>query len=429
MSIPNPKVEVGFDLVESGIGPFFILDDSVAGVLDNTQYFLGGTIFYDITNRVRTVSVSRGKSRRFANFQSGSARVELNNHDRAFDPLYPESPFFGNIVPRREVRIFSNDELVFTGFIDDWDLSYTPDGDSTVMASANDGLTIFAKQTLSASTPTEQLSGARIVDILDEVNWGEEARIIDDGLALLGTQAISENTNALTYLQRIAETERGLLFVNKAGDLRFVEGVNAVIPDELVDFNDTTGIPFQNIEVIYGSELLYNRAVIANEGGGTATAISQTSIDTYGQRSLEITNLLGATDDQSVDYALNIVEQYSQPEYRIEQIEVGLHDLEPAQLTQVLGIELGDLARITFTPNGIGDPIARFGEVIRIDHNVRVDRHFVTFGFREQTQVAFILNDETFGKLDSNNILGKTDQAWTLGDAIKGRLSAGMTLS
>ena len=428
MAIPTPKVEVGFDLVESGIGPFFVLDDSVAGVLDNTQYFLGGTIFYDITDRVRNVSVSRGKSRRFANFQSASTRIELNNHDRAFDPLYPDSPFFGNIVPRREVRVFSDDQIVFTGFIDDWDLSYTPDGNSIVTASANDGLTILAKQTLSLGTPTQELSGTRITNILDQVSWGE-ARDIDDGLSLMGTQEIAENTNALTYLQKVTETERGLFFINKTGDIRFVEGVNAVIPDELVDFNDTTGIPFQNIEVIYGSELLYNRAVISNVGGGTATATSQTSIDTYGQRSLEITNLLGATDEQSVDYALNIVEQYAQPEYRIEQIEVALHDIEPAQVDQVLAIELGDLARISFTPNGIGDPIARFGEVIRIDHNVRVDRHFVTFGFREQTQVAFILNDETFGKLDSNNILGKTDQAWTLGDAIKGRLSAGMTLS
>ena len=115
MSIPTPKVEIGFDLTDSPIGPFFRLNDDESGRLDNTEYRLGGTIFVDVTDRVRQISLNRGKTRRFANFQSGQLSVEFNNHDRAFDPLYPDSPFAGNIIPRREVRVSLGTAVQFSG--------------------------------------------------------------------------------------------------------------------------------------------------------------------------------------------------------------------------------------------------------------------------------------------------------------------------
>ncbi len=65
MAIPATTVEIGFDLSALG-GPFFILDDPVQGVLDNTEYTLGGTLFYDVTEYVRSVSVRRGKSRQLS---------------------------------------------------------------------------------------------------------------------------------------------------------------------------------------------------------------------------------------------------------------------------------------------------------------------------------------------------------------------------
>ena len=87
MPLPNPQVFVGFDLTDTGVGPFAVLDDEVRGILDG-EYVLAGTIFYNITDRVRKISISRGKPRDFGNFTTGAANVEFNNHDRAFDPLY-----------------------------------------------------------------------------------------------------------------------------------------------------------------------------------------------------------------------------------------------------------------------------------------------------------------------------------------------------
>jgi len=68
MTIPALKVEIGFDLTDNPSAPFFRLDDSVQGRLDNTQYRLGGTLFYDVTEYVITVDIQRGKSAIFVNF-------------------------------------------------------------------------------------------------------------------------------------------------------------------------------------------------------------------------------------------------------------------------------------------------------------------------------------------------------------------------
>jgi len=406
MSIPTPKVEIGFDLTDSPIGPFFRLDDDESGRLDNTEYRLGGTIFVDVTDRVRQISVSRGKTRRFANFQAGQLQVEFNNHDRAFDPLYPDSPFAGNIIPRREIRVSFGTGVQFTGWIDDWDLSYSVDGNSIAGAVASDAFTILANQLLTEGTPTQERTDVRIAESLSDpnVNWPTDLRDLESGTVDVGTQAIAAETNALTYMQNVTETESGLFFIGKDGSVTFRNRAQAPTSEGLVTFDQGTNIPYAKIEIIFGAELLYNQVSIANEGGTTQTVNALTSQGEYGIRQLSITNLLGATDAQSLDLANRLLDQYREPEYRVEQLEVNLHDLDPAEQEEVLGLELGSVCKVEFTPNGIGDPIERFISVIKIDNRVTVDRHFIQFGFQEIKFLALVLDDAVFGKLDEGTL-------------------------
>ena len=90
--------------VELGIQAAFTLDDPVAGVLDSTDFTLGGVEFVDVTDKVRSVTLARGKNRDLDRFNAGTLSVTLNNENRDFDPLYSASPFVNNIEPRREVR-------------------------------------------------------------------------------------------------------------------------------------------------------------------------------------------------------------------------------------------------------------------------------------------------------------------------------------
>lgn len=401
MAIPTPEVRIGLDITDESIGSFFTLGDATKGVLGNSTYVLAGTVLFDVTDRVRNITINRGRSRDFADYPAGEVVVTMNNFDRAFDPLYADSPFFGSIVPRRELRISSNGIDLFRGWIEDWNLFYSKDGESLVDAIAADATVILAKQTLAEFTPTEQLTGARINEVLSkpEVGWASALRDVDTGQATLGTQVVAENTNALTYMQKVAETEPGSLFVDKTGKVRFIQRNSGYSSTDIVTFNQSTGIPYDNVQVIYGSELLYNEVQGIREGGGTAIASNTDSQDAYGIRQLDISGLLFSTDDQLLDLVVNYAIQYSEPEYRFESFEVKLQKLNSTDQDAVLGLELGDAVQIAFTPNGISPAIERFLEVIRINHIIDPEEHIVQLGFRAIDYPPFVLGDSLFGKL------------------------------
>ena len=405
MAIPAPKVEIGFDLTDSPIAPFFVLDDEERGRLDNTEYRLGGTIFFDVTDRVRNFSVRRGRPNQFAFNPTAQANIELNNHDRAFDPLYEDSPFFGNIVPRREIRITSNEERIFTGWIDDWDLAYTPDGDSTVTAIALDAFYILAGQTLTEFTPPVETVSERINRILNRpgVNWASSLRDIEESTQNLGAYAIDSETNVLNYLQRVADSEPGSIFIDKTGNVAFTNRTKAARSTDLVTLGEG-GIGFDNLRVIYGSENLYNEVVVTRQDGGTAIASDINSQSAYGVRTFDVNNLLVETDEQIAEIALEYASRFSQPEYRFDSLEVDLHKLDTADQNSILGLELGSVVEAVFTPNGIAPAIDRYLEVINIEHSVRTDTHYVTFGFAEVVYAPLVLDDAVFGKLDEGTL-------------------------
>lgn len=403
MAMPIEKVEVGFDTSFSGAGNFFTLDDPVKGQLDNTSFPLAGLTFIDITDRVRQFSISRGRSSLFAAFPAGQLNVEFNNHDRAFDPLYSGSPYAGNIVPRREIKVTTADSVQYSGWIDDWAFSYTPDGDSIAEAIAYDATSILSGQALALGTPTAQLTGSRVDYVLDQINWSPESRNIDVGQATLGTALIDANTNAMSYLQTVALSEPGLVFVDKLGRLTFIDRAQSPTSEGLVTFGGTA-IPFQSLDVSYGSDNLYNQVILDRVGGGTATATDTQSVTDYGLRILTQSGLLLSTDLALAELALVLAQQYSQPEYRFSSLEVGLHKLTPTQQDSVLSLELGSIAKVVFTPNGIGDAIQRFVQVISINHTVTPQTHYIEFGFQSVETAYLILDDAEFGKLDTYSL-------------------------
>jgi len=399
----DAKVEVGFDLV-AGVGPFLTLDDPVSGKLDDPDWTLGGTIFFDVTEYVKDVSIARGRSSLFANFPAGNASVAFNNHNRYFDPLYTASPFVGNIIPKREIRISAGTAIQFTGWIDDWNLTYAPNGDSIADAIAYDATGLLANRTITAGTPAAELSGARVNRILNDasVNWASGLREIDAGGATLSDQPIEANTNALTYLQKVADSEPGNLFIGKEGKVVFQDRTKAPTISTLVEFGGTA-IPFANVEVVYGSENLYNQIVVTREGGGTATAIDTDSIGGYGILNFTVDTLL-SSDEQSVDLALNYAQEFSQPEYRFNSLEIAMHKIDEAVQYEIAELEIGSICKVTFTPNGIGDPIVRFVEVLRINQAITPETYFVELGFRSLDYASLVLSDAEFGKLDTYSL-------------------------
>jgi len=383
----------------------FILDDPVAGVLDNLLYTLGGNSFADITSSLITASVSRGKNRDLDRYSAGMASIVLNNEDRKFDPLYTAGPLYNQLVPRREIRITTDGERVFTGTVDDYNLDYVPKPRSKAEIAASDDLSLLSRQLLSGFNPSSQLTGARVTAVLDDANvlWPTDRRDVDTGQSTLGTGIF--DGNALEYLQQVDGSEQGALFVGKSGDLVFRDRLDFTpTSTSVVEFaDDGTGIPYQRVQVNYGIELLYNNVEVTSPAG-TAIANNQRSRTAYGVSSYEVATLVDSQDqlDNLADF---LVSKYADPEYRISGFAINLDGISSGQKASVLGLELGDVVKITFTPNATGNAIAQFGQVIRLDHEIEQTRHDVVLGLASVDWTFLVLDDALFGTMDSNNAL------------------------
>jgi hypothetical protein len=413
MSRPDTTVRIAFDLAAGGAGNFFTLDDPVLGELDDAPFGLAGDILEDVTAEVRSVSVRRGRSRELERFQAGAATVVLDNSQRKYDPAAGTAitPYGASMRPRKAVQISSNGAAVFTGVVDDWDLDYSLQGDHVASVKVTDGFVFLAGQEIEPHTATSQTTGARIEAILDrsEIAWPAGRREIDTGVATLQADAIGGTADprpvpALAYLQQVDTAEQGALFIGKGGSLTFRSRSSLQVLTEVSFTDDGTGIPFTDIAASYGSEELRNRITVTRLNGGTATASGTASIAEYGAIDYELRDVLLSTDLQAQSLADVILARYEEPLLRVDSVEVILNNLTTAQQGQVLGLDLGSLVQVKYTPSGIGNQIDQFVSVDSIEHNIDPQVHRMRFNFSQGEAPALILDSLLYGVLDTNTL-------------------------
>jgi hypothetical protein len=327
--------------------------------------------------------------------------------------LYENGPYFGQLIPRRSVRISANDLPVFEGFIDDFDIQYEPGVQSVVRIEVSDALSILANSALNEFTPTSQLSGARINAILDlpEVAWPSNLRDIDPGNSVMLDNVVAEGTGTLEYLQLVEGSEFGTLFLAKDGKISYRER-NAVpnIPD--IVFSDEvvagvyTGIQFADVNIVYGSENLYNRIALANADviPDEAFANDATSQGTYGPRTYTATGLLIQDATQLQFLADFLLARYKEPGYRFETVTVVLDTLTEANQDKVLDLEIGDIVQVRFEPSDIPPAIEQYCRIIGINHDWNPGSKNISFALERLDFAIFILDDAVLGQLDNDRL-------------------------
>ena len=402
MTAPTPSVTAYFEL-ESG--DFFVLNDDVRGELDNVTYLLAGDIATAVTSFVSYISINRGRSRALDEFQPGTATVVFRNELRTFDPTYEFSQFAGNIKPGKRLTIAAAGVTIYDGKIRDWNYGYEVGGLSTATAEMTDALGQLGAIEFDEWTTSSQAPGLRITAVLNrnEVLFGSN-RDIDDGVETLQADAVSWGSNVLNYLQLVARSDHGRLFASREGLLTFRDRLATTSESFGVTFTDDGGdIPFTGVALEYGSEFLYNRVGIDREGGTLQTVEDDDSIAEYGVSTLSITGLLLDTDAQSLALAEYLLGIYKQPELRVSEVTVALHDdqITDDQKADVLALEIGDVVRVWYTPNDVGAPLVRYGIVEGLRHDLAPAQHTVTVSLSDAGQRSFfIFDDDIFGEFD-----------------------------
>jgi hypothetical protein len=412
MPEPLVKVELGADLGLRDPNTF-ILDDATRGVLDNTQFTLSGDRFFDITDRLVSVSTSRGKNQALDRIDAGQLNLVVDNFDRLFDPLYADGFYFGQLIPGKEVRISCNGFPVIYGYVDDLDIAYEPGNRSVVSFQASDGLSNLTINNLPEVSPDVELSGARVTRILDlpEVAWPADQRSIDTGNSFMSDSDIAEGTQAVSYLQLVATSESGEVFVSK--DNKFVFKARNSAPGVIdLIFTDEgaipgyTTVPFAELGVVYGSEQLYNRIVLTNDQTFPDEAIAedQDSQLIYGPRSYTISGLLNNEVSDLEFLADFLLARFKEPQYRFESLSVVLDVLSEEQQNEVLDLEIGNIIQVRFTPSDIPPAIEQFCRVIGISHDWQNNEKRINLSLERLDFSLFILDSPVLGILDEDRL-------------------------
>jgi hypothetical protein len=404
MAAPNVKVELKFD-ISLIPGVPFVLDDAVKGVLDDPDNPLGAPLFYDVSEFFQSLRINRGKSRELDEYEAADSQVQFDNSRRLFDPKYEISPFFGSIIPRLPIRVTVNDRVVYTGVVRDWNIDYATGNNSVTTAIGTDNFTLLAQIPLTLEFNDIQLSGERIEEVLSrpEVDWPLGDRDIDTGDTLLFEDLIDEGTILLNYLKLIERTELGQLFINKQGQLAFRRR-NTPFEVKANFADDGTGIAYQLVSVVYGSELLYNRIQLDGDAIDPVVVDNPISQSAYGISVLTINDLLLELQDDADNMATFLLNEFDEPEYRFEEIAVQLSELSPTDQNTILDLELGDIVDVKFTPSGLPPAIEDYAKIVGIIHDASETFYTVNLKLASLASLPFVLDNEALGVLGTGTL-------------------------
>jgi len=405
----------------------FALDDSLKGVLDNTEYVLDGTTeFANVMDSTVSINVRRGRRDVGDQFSAGTMTFTIQDVDGIFNPFDQNSPYYDTaeskpgLAPMREVKLIrysSTDvpELIFSGYVVNYDYNFALGGLDTVTVYCADQFYLLAQTYLDAYNPSAQLSGARITSILDlpEVDFPSGARSIATGTVSLGHDSaynVPAGTNVLQYITQINETaEFGRVFMSRDGVFTFQNRIGATLSAPVAEFTDDgTKYKYDGVGISFEADSVINRAVVTNLNGTTATATDAGSIAEYFIQTTSITNSLldgAGAITTAASYLLN-----PEPEPRYTSVATKYLMLTTSQKDTLATVDIGDTISVEKTfPSGAGvTQLSQELSVEGIEHRLDFSTgHSILYSTAPTTIVfELILDDAVYGTLDEENVLG-----------------------
>ena len=408
MAVPTINAVINFST-----GPSFAQAMILGtGILDTNVLADSTAVIVDVSNQINYIQTSRGRNALADQFQTGQLTLRIVDQNGDFNPSNPSGPYYELLTPMKKVQISATygatTYSIFSGFI----TSYvnTQPKDATEVAyttiQAVDAFRLVQNAQIStvAGATAGDLSGTRINQILDQIDWPATMRDIDAGLTTMQADPGTARTS-LSALETVATSEYGSLYVNTDGEFVFQDrSVTAgSIGGTVTTFNDDgTGIPYANANWKLDDDLIFNSAQISRAGGSPQTAINQASIDKYFIHSYNLQDLLMQTDAVALDYARAYVASRAETQVRCYGIELDLYTANyNAGIIAALELDFFDPVRIVTTQPG-GSTLDNTLQIFGVATNITPNSFRVFFTTLEPVIDALILNNNIYGTLDYN---------------------------
>jgi hypothetical protein len=406
----------------------FTLDDDLKGELDNTEYVLDGTSqFASVLDGAISLTAKRGRANTGDQFAYGTMNFTLNDTyaDGVFNPFDTTSPYYDpannqpGLAPLREVRFsrYSSTnvkELLWVGYIVNYDYTFTLGGLDTVTVNCADFSYQLGQTFLAEWNVTEQLSSARFNDLLDlpEVAY-TGTRSIETGVATLGGAAaytVANGTSVAAYANKINEAEQGRIFVDREGTMTFQKRLGTTLGVPVADFHDDgTQIGYSAIDISFQADTVVNRASVEHAGAASPeVAEDLASQSLYLIQTRSITDSLVHNDAAALTLAEYLISANPEPRFNFLGTEFpGTPALDQDTLAL---LDVGDLIAIqkSITTSAGPTQFAQNLTIEGLEHRLTLSAgHAVTY-FTAPTTIVYelILDDLVYGTLDEENVLG-----------------------
>jgi len=410
MTVPVINAVINF-----GTGPSFAQAMILGtGILDTNILADSASLVVDVSNQINRIETNRGRTALSDQFQTGSLTLRIIDQNGDFNPQNTSSPYFTYLTPMKKVQISATYNSVtypiFSGFITSYVTTY-PDNSgfdelaiTTIQAVDAFRLAQLAQISTVTGASAGDLSGTRINEILDEIDWPSTMRDVDAGLTTLQADP-GTNRTALQALETVAQSEYGALYVDANGEFVFQDRsvtASSIGGTPTVFADDGSGIDYFDATWILNDVLIFNKATITRSGGSPQVALNQASIDKYFLHSYFLDGLLMQTDAVALDYAQAYVASRQETSIRCDAIVLDLYtDNYNTGIIAALDLDFFDPITVLTTQPG-GSTIDKTLQIFGVRMNITPNSWKVTFTTLEPVIDAFILNNSIYGTLGYN---------------------------
>ena len=382
------------------------------GILGTNVLADAVAVIVDVSDRINFIQTAVGRNALFDQFQTGQLTLRIVDQNGDFNPTNPTGPYFGLLTPMKKVSISATYNSVtyplFSGFI----TSYvnTQPKDATEVAyttiQAVDAMRLAYNAQISTVTGSSagDLSGTRINQILDEIDWPASMRQIDPGQTTLQDNP-NNPTPSLVAMQTVADSEYGAVYVDFSGSFVFKDRLTATetignTPTIFAD--DGTGIIYANAAWKLDDTLIFNSAQVSRAGGSVQNASNQASIDKYFIHSFNAQDLLMQTDAVALDYARAYVASRAETTIRCDAIELDLYTPNyDTGIVAALNLDFFDPITVITTQPG-GSKLEKTLQIFGVSNIITPNSFKVVFTTLEPVIDGFIIGSIDYGVLDQN---------------------------
>ena len=317
--------------------------------------------YTDVSAQHIATRITRGRNHELDRMVAGKAVTRLRDPDGYFDTTNLGSPYAGNVLPMRRMRVRGTWQGVtydrFNGYIESYPRSWTPGpaGIAYVEIHAVDAFKVLALAKVSTARSAES-SGARVGAILDAIGWPAADRAIDTGLSTVQAVTYTDQP-ALTALQAVESTEGGVLFVSRDGKITFLDRtkpVTVALDDANLTWGDS-GLEkdYLDLTTSFDDSQIWNDVKVTAPGNVDGTAEDLTSQDRYFRRTL-VESTLHEDENEQQSKAEYLVTRFGEPALRITGLDLGSAKGQDVQWPHILPRELHDKVRARKRPVGGG---------------------------------------------------------------------------